>query len=184
VHRAWISSRARHSEGVTTFNLRRARLRSGEQHREHVEIDVEPLLLGGQEYVPEPPTVVADLTITKAVTGTLFELSFRSALRGPCFRCLRDTLVETSVHAREYQANNPGDDPELRNEYLVDDDVDLTSWARDALALQLPDKILHAPDCAGLCPVCGKDLNDEPHTHEELGGDPRWAALDELRGQL
>jgi hypothetical protein len=28
------------------------------------------------------------------------------------------------------------------------------------------------------------DLNDEPHTHEELGGDPRWAALDELRGQL
>ena len=54
----------------------------------------------------------------------------------------------------------------------------------DALALQLPDKILHAPDCAGLCPVCGIDLNEEPHTHDELAADPRWAALDELRGQL
>ena len=30
--------------------------------------------------------------------------------------------------------------------------------------------------------MCGKDLNDEPHTHEEVAADPRWAALDELRG--
>ena len=123
-------------------------------------------------------------SITKATTGTVFELSFRAALHGPCFRCLRDTVVEESVHAREYQANSPGGDPELQNEYLHDDELDVSAWARDAFALQLPDKILHAPDCAGLCPVCGKDLNDEPHTHEELGGDPRWSALDELRGQL
>jgi uncharacterized metal-binding protein YceD (DUF177 family) len=32
--------------------------------------------------------------------------------------------------------------------------------------------------------VCGKDLNEEPHTHEEVVADPRWAALDELRGRL
>ena len=169
---------------MTTFNLRRARLRSGEQLRETVDIELEPFLLGGQEYAPEPSTVPADLTITKATTGSVFELSFRASLRGPCFRCLRETTVQASVHAREYQANNPGNDEELRNEYLHDDQLDLTAWARDAFALQLPDKILHAPDCAGLCPVCGKDLNDEPHTHEELAADPRWAALDELRGQL
>jgi uncharacterized protein len=70
------------------------------------------------------------------------------------------------------------------SEYVRDDVLELSTWARDAFALQLPDKILHSPDCAGLCPVCGKDLNDEPHTHDELAGDPRWAALDELRGQL
>jgi uncharacterized protein len=169
---------------VTTFNLRRARLRSGEQLRETVEIELEPFTLGGQEYVPEPATVAAELAITKATTGTVFELSFRAALHGPCFRCLRDTVVEESVRAREYQANDPGGDEELRNEYLHDDLLDLSAWARDAFALQLPDKILHAPDCAGLCPVCGKDLNEEPHTHDELAADPRWAALDELRGQL
>ena len=169
---------------MTTFNLRRARLRSGEQLRETVEIELDPFLLGGQEYLPEPAIVPAELTITKATTGTVFELSFRASLRGPCFRCLRETTVEESVQAREYQANNPGDDDELRHEYLHDDQLDLSSWARDAFALQLPDKILHAPDCAGLCPVCGRDLNDEPHTHDELAADPRWAALDELRGQL
>jgi uncharacterized protein len=169
---------------VTTFSLRQTRLRSGEQLRETVEVALEAFTLGGEEYVPEPASVPAELTITKATTGTVFELAFRAALRGPCFRCLRDTVVEESVHAREYQAASPGDDEELKNPYLVDDVLDLSAWARDAFALQLPDKILHAPDCAGLCPVCGKDLNEEPHTHDELAADPRWAALDELRGQL
>lgn len=175
---------SRHSGGVTQFSLRQAKLRSGEQLRENVEIELEPFVLGGQEYAPEPKVVDAQLSITKAVTGTVYELSFRASVAGPCFRCLRETLVEESVHAREYQATNAGDDPELVSEYVHDDHLDLSAWARDAFALQLPAKILHAPDCAGLCPVCGKDLNDEPHTHDELAADPRWDALDELRGQL
>jgi DUF177 domain-containing protein len=169
---------------MATFDLRRARLRSGEQLRKTVELDLEPLILGGQEYVPQPAQVPGELVLTKASTGTVFELSFRASVHGPCFRCLRDTAVEESVSAREYQATSPGGDPELMNEYLRDDVLDVDAWAHDALMLQLPDKILHAPDCAGLCPVCGKDLNEDPHTHEELGGDPRWAALEELRGEL
>ena len=169
---------------MTIFNLRQAKLRSGEQLREEVEIELEPFVLGGQEDVPEPNVVTAQLSITKAVTGTVYELSFRASVSGPCFRCLRETSVEESVHVREYQATNPGGDPELVSDYVHDDYLDLSAWARDAFALQLPAKILHAPDCAGLCPTCGKDLNEEPHTHDELAADSRWAALDELRGQL
>jgi uncharacterized metal-binding protein YceD (DUF177 family) len=30
--------------------------------------------------------------------------------------------------------------------------------------------------------VCGKDLNVEPHEHAEAAVDPRWAALEALRG--
>lgn len=166
------------------FNLRNVRLRSGEQLQQTVEVQLEPLVLGGQEYAPVPADVPADLTITRATTGSLYQLSFRAQLHGPCFRCLRDTVVDESIDAREYQAANPGGDDELESPYIVDDVLDLSAWARDALALGLPDKILHTPDCAGLCPVCGKDLNEEPHTHEEPAADPRWAALDELRGQL
>ena len=59
--------------------------------------------------------------------------------------------------------------------------LDLSAWAHDAIALELPDKILHDPDCAGLCPICGRDLNVEPHVHEEQKGDSRWAALEALR---
>ena len=169
---------------MTAFSLRNVKLRTGEQFRDTVTVQLEPLVLGAQEYAPVPAEVPAELTITKATTGTVFELSFRAGLRGPCFRCLRETVVAESVNAREYQATNPNGDEELETPYLVDNALDLSAWARDALALGLPDKILHSPDCAGLCPVCGKDLNDEPHTHEELGGDPRWAALEDLKGQL
>ena len=163
------------------FNLRRARLRTGEQHREAVEVQLEPLVLGGQEYVPAPDPTPAELAMTKATTGTVFELSFRVSLRGPCFRCLTDAALELSIHAREYQATNPGDDEELRSPYVDGDLLDLSSWARDAVALELPDKILCRPECAGLCPVCGRDLNAEPHVHEVAESDPRWAALEALR---
>ena len=43
-----------------------------------------------------------------------------------------------------------------------DDDLDLRGWARDALALALPGPDHLPPDCAGLCPRCGANLNEEP----------------------
>jgi uncharacterized protein len=166
---------------VTSFNLRQLRLRSGEQLREQVVVEIEPLVLGGQEYRSEPAAIPAGLTVTRASSGTVFELSYRVRLEGPCFRCLAETALEVPIRAREYHAAAPGDDPDLRSPYVHDDLLELSAWAHDALALELPDKILHDPDCAGLCPVCGKDLNVEPHEHEEERGDPRWAALERLR---
>ena len=166
---------------MTTFNLRHLRLRIGEQFNERIDVEIEPLVLGGQEYRAEPALVPADLTVTKASSGSVFDLSFRVRLEGPCFRCLADAALEVPIRASEYQASSPGDDPDLRSPYVADDVLDLSAWAHDALALELPDKILHDPDCAGLCPECGKDLNVEPHIHEEQRGDPRWAALESLR---
>ena len=84
------------------------------------------------------------------------------------------------IRAREYQASEP-DDEELRTPYVVDDQLDVSAWARDAVALALPDKILCRPDCEGLCPVCGDNLNGNAHDHVTETADPRWAALDALR---
>jgi uncharacterized protein len=168
---------------MTTFNLRQVKLRTGEQFRDEVSVQLEPLVLGGQEYLPVPAEVPAELTITKASSGNVYELSFRTRLHGPCFRCLADAVLELPITAREYNANNPDGDEELRSPYVDADTLDLSAWARDALALELPDKILHDPDCAGLCPVCGKDLNTEPHEHAEAATDPRWAALEALRDE-
>jgi uncharacterized protein len=64
---------------------------------------------------------------------------------------------------------------------IGDETVDLSAWARDTIALALPDKILCRTDCAGLCPTCGKDLNVEPHEHDAPATDSRWAALEALR---
>jgi uncharacterized protein len=168
---------------VTVFNLRTLKLRSGEQFVDARDIRLEPLELGGQRYLPVPETVPAELSITRASTGTVFELRFRNRLHGPCYRCLNDAVLELPISAREYQATNP-DSEELRTPYLDDDRLDLSAWARDAIALALPEQILCRSDCAGLCPICGKDLNSEPHSHDEEQPDSRWAALAELRDRL
>jgi DUF177 domain-containing protein len=131
-----------------------------------------------------PDTVPAELAITKATTGTVFDLRFTTRLHGPCYRCLEDAVLEVPIIGREYQATNPEGSEELRTPYLVDDTLDLVAWSRDAVALALPDKILCRKECAGLCPVCGKDLNKDPHTHEEEKTDSRWAALERLREKL
>ena len=169
---------------MTVFNLRNIRLRSGEELTSEQEIDLEPLRLGGQRYIPVPERIPAELTVSRASTGTVFGLRFVGRLHGPCFRCLTETVVEEQVDAREYQATSPGGSDELRTPYVADNRLDLSAWARDALVLGLPDKILCRPDCAGLCPVCGKDLNVEWHTHDEVEPDPRWAVLSELREKL
>jgi uncharacterized protein len=169
---------------VTTLNLRTIKLRSGEQFVDERDVRLEPLELGGQRYVPVPEDVSAEVSISRASTGTVFELRFDTRLHGPCYRCLADAVLDLPISAREYQATNPGSADELRTPYLVDDRLDLSGWARDALALALPDKILCRADCAGLCPECGRDLNREPHTHGEAPPDSRWAALAELRDKL
>ena len=91
-------------------------------------------------------------------------------------------MLEVPIRAREYQAESPDDD-QLTTPYIVGANLDVSQWARDAVALELPETILCRADCAGLCAECGKNLNDEPHTHEEERRDPRWAALEALRDQ-
>jgi uncharacterized protein len=169
---------------MTHFDLRRLKLRSGEEYRDELELALEPLELGGQRYLPVPDRVPAELVVTRASTGLVFGLAFDVRLHGPCVRCLDDAVLELSLSAREYHASQPGDAEELRTEYVVDERLDLSQWARDAVALALPDKILCRPDCAGLCPVCGGNLNTEPHLHEEEPADSRWSALAELRDRL
>jgi uncharacterized protein len=169
---------------MKSFNLRRVRLRSGEEYRDEIELELEPFELGGERYLPVPAAVPAELAITRASTGTVFELKFATRLHGPCYRCLGDAVLEIAIDAREYQATNPQGSDDLRTPYLEDDKLNLAAWSRDAVALALPDQILCRLDCAGLCPVCGKNLNDEPHVHDDEETDSRWAALEGLREQL
>jgi uncharacterized protein len=169
---------------VTTFDLRQAKLRPGEEYRDEQEIALSPFELGGQRYLPVPENVGAELVINRGTSGTTFELSFPVRLHGPCYRCLEDAVLDLSIHAREYQATSPGESDELRTPYVADNQLRLSDWARDAIAVELPEQILCRNDCAGLCAVCGENLNQNPHEHEEEQADPRWSALEELRGKL
>jgi len=169
---------------VTTFDLRQAKLRPGEEYRDEQEITLSPYELGGQRYLPVPEKVNAELVINRGTSGTTFELNFPVRLHGPCYRCLNDAVLDLSIHAREYQATSPGEADELKTPYVVDNQLQLSSWARDAIAVELPQQILCRPDCAGLCAFCGEDLNESPHEHEDERADPRWEALEGLREKL
>jgi uncharacterized protein len=169
---------------MTVLDLRKFRLRSGESLRDEQDVEIAPIELGRQRYIVVPETIPAELTITRASTGTVYELRFSVRVHGPCVRCLGDAVLDEELRLREYQAESPGGADELTTPYVVDNRLDLSAWARDALVLALPEKILCRSDCAGLCPVCGTDLNSEPHTHEGEEQDSRWAALGELRDRL
>src|SRR5262249_39058928 len=178
------SNQSRYAGFVTFLDLRSIHLRPGEELRDEREVELQPLMLGGQRYAPVPAKVPAELVVTRATNGTMFELRLLVRLYGPCYRCLEDAVLERELALREYQAESPGGSDELTIPYLANGRLDLSSWARDALALALPEKILCREGCAGLCPVCGSDLNREPHEHETEEADPRWAALGELREKL
>jgi uncharacterized protein len=169
---------------VTKFDLRQAKLRPGEEYRDEQEIELAPFELGGQRYLPVPESVPAELVVSRVTSGTVFELRFKARLHGPCVRCLKDAVVDLPINAREYQATSPGEAEELRTQYVQENRLDLSTWARDAVALALPEQILCNEDCAGLCAVCGEDLNENPHEHEEERSDPRWAALESLKDRL
>ena len=157
------------------------RLASGEGRRFELEVGIEPFTLAGEVYQvgPDPIPVRLDVFRTNG-TGYGLRLRFSARLDGPCMRCLARASPEFEVDAREFSI--PGEEDELDSEYVQDEVLALADWARDAFGLLLPPSVLCRPDCAGLCPECGADLNTAgPEHHHERPPDPRWAKLRELK---
>jgi len=181
--KAAVTPRGATLEGVTSLNLRSIRLRPGERYEARPEVELEPLELAGQRYEPVPAAPEAALVVSRITTGTLFEISLAVTLEGPCYRCLEQAAVPVRISAREYQATAPETD-EQRTPYLEDGRLDLSAWVRDAIALEVPEKILCRDDCAGLCAGCGANLNVDACTCGPPEPDPRFAKLAELRNRL
>jgi uncharacterized protein len=162
------------------FHLGRLGLSSGEGRRLDLGIPVDAFEFGGQTYTVPGREVSATLDVSHTTTGYSLRLRFGAALAGPCMRCLEEAGHALEVDARE--VDQPGGGEELRSPYLDEGELDLGSWARDALALALPTQIVCREDCLGLCAVCGENLNQAgpEHAHEREP-DPRWAALRELK---
>ena len=102
-----------------------------------------------------------------------------------CARCLKQLPADLDVEVCElFYAPGHTDQADDDSYRVAGNDIDLEPMLRDAITLGLPLNPLCKADCKGLCARCGKDLNlgDCECTEEE--GDPRWAALDELRDRL
>jgi uncharacterized protein len=164
-----------------TFDLAGLHLSSGEGRRLELAVSIEPLELSGERYEVPVGHLPARLDVSRTRgDGYVLRLRFSAQLSGPCMRCLQTAAPTFDVDARE--VSQPGEGEELESPYVDHGLLDLQGWARDALALALPAQILCRPECAGLCPACGADLNvaGPDHAHEREP-DPRWSKLSELR---
>jgi uncharacterized protein len=163
------------------FDLGGLHLTAGEGRRLTLNVAIEPFSLGGERYPVEPKIVPTRLDVSRTnAAGYALRLRFEATVTGPCMRCLEEAEPTFAIDARE--VSQPGGGEELSSPYVENEVLDLRGWARDALALALPATLLCREDCAGLCDVCGENLNQAgPEHRHEAGPDPRWAKLSEIR---
>ena len=128
--------------------------------------------------------LVLDLTLESVPEGVMVTGTVTAPWSAECRRCLNPVVgaVEVDIHELFEHDPTPGDT------YPLDDEtVDLEPMLRDAVLLALPLSVLCGDECAGPDPErfpatiepdesAGDDEEEEPPT-----GDPRWAALGELR---
>ena len=163
-----------------SFDLATLGLASGEGRRLTLAVAPGSFDFGGTSYEVAPAEIDATLEVSRMTHGGYaLRLRFAAGLSGPCMRCLEPAAPTFEVDAREVDKPGGGDD--LSSPYVKGDELDLAAWARDAYALALPVQVVCREDCAGLCPECGANLNEQPDHAHEAAPDPRWAKLRELR---
>lgn len=119
-----------------------------------------------------------DLVIERIEGGVLVRGSMQGRYVTSCRRCLTETGHDFSLEATEVY-RPPSD--EWDNRYVVTDErIDLDPLVRDNVLTELPQYPLCRPDCKGLCPTCGVNLNTDDCDCEPIDVDLRWAALKDL----
>ena len=172
--------------GPLVLDLRDLSRRAGTQRELSLTVPA-PAELGIEVLaVPEGAPVDLDLRLEAVMEGVLVTGTAQADLEGECVRCLTPIQDDVDVDLQElYFYERPDDVPaEEADEtpVVVDDTIDLEPLLRDAIVLALPFQPLCQPDCLGLCPECGANLNDDPDHAHEAPIDPRWAGLAGLAG--
>ncbi|NLV21364.1 MAG: DUF177 domain-containing protein [Syntrophomonadaceae bacterium] len=118
-------------------------------------------------------------------TGRMFLArgNIKTVLGLPCSRCLRDTstAIDTDIELTMARAGLAGK-PDADDETIIfhGDMVDLSIPVHEAVFMAIPIIPLCRPECKGLCPVCGKDLNQGTCSCSQKEIDPRWEKLKNL----
>ena len=109
------------------------------------------------------------------ISGEIVDDGLKCSARGKitcrkqftCDRCLAQAVQSQSIDF----------DEEIDGADITDEMYDLTELVRDNLIASQPIQNLCKEDCLGLCPVCGKNLNDGECNCERFSVDPRLAPL-------
>ena len=116
-----------------------------------------------------------------------------TSLEMSCARCLeaitQDVKREFDLLYRPQGADAGRDeisvtDAEAEISYYEGEGLPLDDVVREQVLLAAPLKAICREDCKGLCPHCGKNLNQEGCSCAVEMEEPRWAALKEIRSKL
>ncbi len=127
----------------------------GERRSEEGTVDL--ALSVGESRVDDAAAVSAVLEGIDSGVLARFTATVRARL--VCTRCLSEWHDRIEASAVQVYENEPDEDGYALGS---DDTVDLFGPVRDEIALAVPVRPLCRPDCAGLCPTCGTDLNEDP----------------------
>ncbi len=127
--------------------------------------------------------------------GKTLELRVRTTytLELTCARCLekfRQRFEEENLYLLQIGSPPPEEEekPLTTQDILLFfvpvEELDTLPILRETVLLSIPMKPLCKPDCKGLCPVCGANLNREQCGHRPQRVDPRWLKLLELKDKL
>jgi uncharacterized protein len=127
--------------------------------------------------------VEAELSAQSVVEGVLATGRLQGSATADCARCARTVPLVISLELCELFVE-PGHELADEAYALSGTDIDLEPVFRDALTLALPLNPLCDAGCKGLCPHCGRDLNEGACSCHPESSDPRWAPLEELKVKL
>jgi uncharacterized protein len=154
--------------------------RPGSERDLDVELSAAELGLADPRFRPDDRVGVA-LRLESLNDGIVVLGSIDVPWHGSCRRCLRPLDEHTRSDVDElYQSVVTHPDAFE----IVGDQLDLLPMVRELALLDAPESPLCRPDCAGLCPVCGVDLNETTCSCEAPVQSSPWDVLDSLKAQL
>jgi uncharacterized protein len=94
-----------------------------------------------------------------------------------CVRCLNGFSQPLEAELTELYAFTP--DSATESGFLLPENgiIDIGPVVREEMLLAIPINPLCSPDCKGLCPICGENLNETVCNHEDENIDPRLSVL-------
>jgi uncharacterized protein len=124
--------------------------------------------------------LIGTVRVTRTPQGLLVQVKMHATVLSECVRCLSNFHQSLDIDFTElfaFSLRSVTDSGLLLPE---DGHIDLTPLVREYMFLEVPISPLCSPDCKGLCPVCGENLNESNCDHDSEGGDPRLAILKSL----
>ena len=97
-----------------------------------------------------------------------------------CDRCLKEEYKDCRMQFSHVLCNEPNVDFSDDRIEVQGNSLDLDDLIMNDILLELPTKLLCRDDCKGLCPECGKNLNDGTCSCRKETVDPRLAVLKQL----